>query len=242
MRFTALACLILLALVAARPVAAQSAEDANERRIMSSSAFLSGHPDLRNRLSGLERFRKGDYEGALVRFRRAARYADKPSQGMVGEMYWEGTGVAQDKALGYVWMDLAAERGYPLMLAKRERYWNELDEAGRARALEIGPQMYAEFGDDVAKARLERELRFAKRNTTGSRVGSVGALTIIIPTASGTETIDGSQFYDEKFWNVDKYLQWQDDDWVNNAEGTVDVGEIMSADTPLPESLDGDED
>ncbi|GAB2667300.1 SEL1-like repeat protein [Arenimonas aestuarii] len=231
---------LLLSLAAASPALAQSAEDAGERRIMSSAAFLSGHPDLRYRLSGLEHFRKGDFDEAMLRFRRAARYSDKPSQGMIGEMYWKGTGVAQDKALGYVWMDLAAERAYPLMLAKRERYWNELDAEGRARALEIGPRLYAEFGDDVAKKRLERELRFAKRNTTGSRVGSVGALTIVIPTPGGTEVVDGTAFYDEKFWNIDQYVQWQDTDWKLHGEGTVDVGEIMDADTPLPEDTQGD--
>lgn len=230
MPFKTLSLLCLLAASFALPAAAQTAEDMDERQIMGTAAFLSGHPDLRHRLAGLRHFQKGDYNDALIRFRRAARYGDKPSQGMLGEMYWEGTGVAQDKAMGYVWMDLAAERGYPLMLAKRERYWAQLDAQGRARALEIGPQSYAEYGDEVAKGRLERELRFAKRNTTGSRVGSVGSLTIYIPTPSGMETIDGSKFYDDKFWDVDQYLKWQDNDWVNNAEGTVDVGDVMNLD------------
>lgn len=241
MHTRALACLILFSAAVALPAHAQTADDSDERVIMSSAAFLSGHPDLRYRLSGLDKFKKGDYDGALTHFRRAARYGDKPSQGMLGEIYWEGTGVPQDKAMGYVWMDLAAERGYPLMLAKRERYWSELDAQGRARALELGQQAYAEYGDEVAKARLDRELRFAKRNTTGSRVGSVGALTIIIPTPSGEEVIDGSKFYDEKFWDVDQYLQWQDADWVNNAEGTVDVGDVMTLDQPLPEGGDDGE-
>ncbi|HEY9144401.1 MAG TPA: hypothetical protein VIM90_10240 [Arenimonas sp.] len=240
MRPILLSCAILLSLAAAPMALAQSADNADERRIMSSAAFLSGHPDLRYRLSGLENFRKGHYDEAMIHFRRAARHSDKPSQGMIGEMYWEGTGVAQDKALGYVWMDLAAERGYPLMLAKRERYWNELDAEGRARALEVGPGLYAEFGDEVAKKRLERELRFAKRNTTGSRVGSVGALTIVIPTPSGTEVVDGTAFYDEKFWDIDQYVQWQDADWKQYGEGTVDVGEITDLGEPLPDDESGD--
>lgn len=236
MRPILLSCAILLSLAASPVALAQSAEDAGERRIMSSAAFLSGHPDLRYRLSGLDNFRKGHFDEAMIHFRRAARYSDKPSQGMIGEMYWEGTGVAQDKALGYVWMDLAAERAYPLMLAKRERYWNELDAGDRARALEMGPRLYAEFGDDLAKKRLARELRFARRNTTGSRVGSVGALTIVIPTPGGTEVVDGSAFYDEKFWDIDQYVQWQDTDWKQHAEGTVDVGEITDLGEPLPDA------
>ena len=100
MRPILLSCAVLLSLAAAPMVLAQSADNAGERRIMSSAAFLSGHPDLRYRLSGLDNFRKGHYDEAMIHFRRAARYSDKPSQGMIGEMYWEGTGVAHDKARG----------------------------------------------------------------------------------------------------------------------------------------------
>lgn len=243
MRPILLACALLLCALPTAPAFAQAAEDGDERLVMSSSAFLNAHPDLRERMAGLRAYRKGQYEEAFKRFRRAARYADKPSQAMVAEMYWDGIGVAQDRALGYAWMDLAAERRYPMMLAKRENYWNALDEATRARALEVGAEVYAEYGDEVGRPRLARELRFAKRNTTGSRVGSVGALTIVIPTPSGEQVVDGTAFYAEKFWDVDQYLQWQDDDWNYYAEGTVDVGEVMQADQPLPaDAEDGDDD
>ena len=241
MRPIALACATLLMFAAATSVLAQ-ADNPEDRAIISSSGFLSAHPDLRYRLSGLAAYRKGDYEEAMTRFRRAARYSDKPSQGMVAEMYWNGTGVPADRVLGYIWMDLAAERGYPLMLVKREKFWKELSEAERARALEIGPAVYDEFGDAVAKERLARELRFAKRQTTGSRVGSVGALTIVIPTPGGSTQVDGSAYYDEKFWDIEQYVQWQDRDWKVVGQGTVDVGEVMVTDTPLPEDLEEDGD
>ena len=131
-------------------------------------------------------------------------------------------------------LDLASKSGiHRLITALEERgFIRRL--AHRARALEIGPGLYAEFGDEVAKTRLERELRFAKRNTTGSRVGSVGALTIVIPTPGGSEVVDGTAFYDEKFWNIDQYVQWQDNDWKQHGEGTVDVGEITDLGEPLP--------
>ena len=235
MRIAALAFALLLAAVPAAPAFGQAAADPEERLVMTTSGFLGAHPDLRHRLAGLEAYRHGDHADAYSRFRAAARYADKPSQAMVAEMLWEGRGVAQDKPLAYAWMDLAAERGYPLMLVKRERYWNELGDAGRARAMEIGGAVYEEYGDEVARPRLERALRVARRNTTGSRVGSVGALTIIIPTPSGEQIVDGTTYYDDKFWDVDQYLQWQDDDWKQNAEGTVDVGEVMKVGEPLPE-------
>ncbi len=229
MRLSLLACVLSLAALIAAPAFAQSSNDEDEKLVVSSEGFLSAHPDLRHRLAGLRAYNKGDFKGAYERFRRAARFADKPSQGMVAEMLWEGQGVARDKALAYVWMDLAAERQYPLMLVKRERYWNELDEAERARALELGEAIYAEFGDEVGKRRLDRELRQAKRQSTGSRLGSVGALKIQIPTPSGYQIIDGSTYYDPKFWDIDQYIEWHDGDWTYYAEGTVDVGEVMSA-------------
>src|SRR3546814_17375883 len=68
------------------------------------------------------------------------------SQGMVAEMLWNGDGVERDRALADAWMDLAAERGYAGFHGLRERYWSALDEAGRARALEAGQEVYAHSG------------------------------------------------------------------------------------------------
>ena len=237
-----LACLVALALATSAPAAAQDARP-DDKAIVNSSGFLSAHPDLMYRLWGQDAYRQGDPADALGHFRRAARYADKPSQGMLGEMHWNGTGTAVDRVMGYVWMDLAAERGYPLMLVKREKYWAQLTEDERRRALEIGPAHYDEYGDAAAQPRLARELRRAKRDTTGSRVGSVGNLTIMIPTPGGMRQVDGSAYYDERFWDVDQYFQWQDKDWKEPPKGSVDVGEVMSADS-LPaapaEATEGD--
>lgn len=230
MRLNLSAFVLLLALAPALPAFAQTATKPEEKILVSSEAFLSAHPDLRHRLAGLRAYNKGDFAEAATRFRRAARFADKPSQGMLAEMYWNGQGVEKDPALAYAWMDLAAERQYPMMLAKREYYWERLDEAGQARALELGAEVYAEFGDDAAKPRLARELRIARSRTTGSRTGFVGNLQITIPTPAGDTVIDGSTYYDEKFWDIEKYIEWHDGDWTYYAEGTVDVGEVIGTD------------
>lgn len=203
--------------------------DATDRQLMGTSGFLSYHPDLRFRLLGLSEYRKGNYVDAMTYFRRAARYADKPSQGMVAEMYWKGEGVPVDRATAYVWMDLASERAYHVMLLQRERYWKEMTQAERDRALELGDALYLEFADEFAKPRLAVKLRQGKRATTGSRTGAVGNLSIVIPTPNGTLSIDGATFYDEKFWNPNLYFRLQDSDWKEFGEGRVDIGEIQSA-------------
>lgn len=229
-----LAAAILVALsfsltaAAAQDEAPAKPKGVSDAVILSSQGFLSAHPDLGNRLQGLESFRQEKYPRAMDDFLRAARYADKPSQGMVAEMYWNGTGVAADRAAAYAWMDLAAERAYPMLLVKREQYWEALSAEERERALDIGRQLYAEYGDDVAKPRLERVLRRAKRNTTGSRTGAVGFLEIQIPTPGGMRSVDGSQYYAEKFWNPALYWRWQDYDWKKPGKGSVDVGEVMT--------------
>jgi uncharacterized protein len=199
-----------------------------DRTVMTSEGFLGAHPDMKYRLRGLDWYGKKNWARALEDFRHAARYGDKPSQGMLGEMYWNGEGVEADRAVAYAWMDIAAERGYPFLIAKREKFWNAMDAAERERAVEIGTTMYVEYGDPAAKPRLARVLERAKRAQTGSRVGSVGFLTIMVPTPGGMRPVDGSQYYAEKFWNPELYWRWQDHDWKKPAEGDVTVGEVLT--------------
>ncbi|HQZ31535.1 MAG TPA: hypothetical protein PLG89_06715 [Arenimonas sp.] len=231
MKFTRPLLLALgLALVSPLPSAAQSAnENDTDELVMTSEGFLGYHPDLRFRLLGLVEYRKGNYEQAMVYFRRAARFADKPSQGMIAEMLWKGQGTAVDRPAAYIWMDLAAERAYKMMLVQREKYWAALTEAERKQALEIGDAIYLEYADTYAKPRLAQKLRQARMKVTGSRTGFTGSLKIEIPGPNGSTIIDGSDYYDEKFWNPNLYFRMQDSDWKEFGEGRVDIGEIQSA-------------
>lgn len=201
-------------------------EGVDDATILSSQGFLSAHPDMMWRLEGLQARERGKYEEMQTFWRRAARYGDKPSQGLLGEAFWEGHGVAVDRALAYAWMDLAAERGYPFLLAKREHYWNALTPEERERALVAGKELYAEYGDEVAKPRLEAVLRRERRNVTGSRTGATGNLQIIVPTPGGSRSIDSAHYYADKFWEPALYWRWQDNDWRDPGLGTVEIGEI----------------
>jgi len=232
MRNSILAILIGLAMAAGPGLAhAQSGGGVDEDFVLGSEAFLAAHPDLKNRTRGMEAYEAGEFEDALRWFRLAARYADKPSQAMVGEMLWKGEGGGRDPALAYAWMDLAAERGYPGFTAVREHYWEQLDEAQRGQALARGQEVYAEYGDAVAQPRIAAVLRRARGRTTGSRTGFVGALRVIVPGPGGTtREIDGSQFYDRKFWDPARYQAWHDSTWARPRIGRVTVGELEHAD------------
>jgi hypothetical protein len=226
--------LLGLALVAGAAGAAGS----DDPQIVSSRAFIDAHPDLRLRQSGEQAYHSHQYRSAFSYFKDAARYADKTSQAMVAEMLWKGEGTTQDKSLAYAWMDLAAERGYTGLIALRERYWADLSEAERKRAVDVGQSVYAEYGDEVAKPRMERELARARLQITGSRVGHVG--TLKIPGAihigkgaslEGTQVnsgdfyrqVDGTRYYADNYWDPKEYWHWQDVRWAQ-AEGRVDVG------------------
>lgn len=202
--------------------------DPTEDALMMSAGFLSSHPDLRFRLNGQKRFSEGNYADAFDFFQRAAWYGDKPSQGMVAEMLWTAKGVAQDRPRAYAWMDLAAERGYDGFVTHRERYWAALDDAERARAIEVGREVYAKYGDAASEPRLEAVLRRERAKQTGSRTGSSSALKIYVPGPGGTyDQIDGSKYYDERYWDPKQYRALQDSIWARSYTGRVDVGPVQ---------------
>ncbi|MCR6663871.1 MAG: hypothetical protein NVV60_12185 [Luteimonas sp.] len=191
--------------------------------LMIQAGFLSSHPDLRFRILGHERYKQGKHDEALKFFRRASFYADKPSQAMVAEMLWNGEGEAQDRALAYAWMDLAAERGYPQLIAWRERYWAELDEDAREQAVNVGEEVYAKYGDAAAKPRIAGVLRRERSKVTGSRTGVAGSLQIVLPDG---QQIAGSKFYDPQYWDPEKYQQWHDATWTSKTR----VGRVHASD------------
>ena len=231
-----LACLLFLGLTKTSLAQNAAPPDPTQDKQMLSAGFLTAHPDLRYRLHGMEEFKQGRYEDALKFFQRAAFYADKPSQGMIAEMLWNGHGTQKDAALAYAWMDLAAERGYAGFLGLRERYWNALSEADRQRALDEGAILYAKYGDAAAQPRIATVLRRERRNITGSRTGFAGNVQIYVPGPNGFEQIDGSKFFDERYWDPKKYQDWHDTVWMKPRIGRVNVGEVKQLPATQPAS------
>ena len=193
-----------------------------EEQMLNSYAFLYAHPDIKHRKAGLAAYQ------AAKDFRRAARFADKPSQAMLAEMLWRGEGVAQDRAAAYAWMDLAAERGFRQLLAKRETYWAALDAAEREAALRIGEKLYAEFGDHVAKERLERKLRRATYERTGSNVGYVGNLSVTLNVDNEPVKLVGASYYERRWWQPERYWALQDAEWQDSRGGVVEIGPLTA--------------
>lgn len=199
--------------------------------------FMGSHPDLRWRGIALDEFRKNEFADALRDFKRAARYADKFSQSMVASMYWNGQGTAIDRALGYAWMDLAAERAYHDFLKMREIYWSALSETERADAVQRGQAVYAEYRDRVAKPRMEKELAKATRSITGSRTGFISSgLDVSYTLTTGeTVTLPATIFYDREYYDPDLYWCTQDAYWSRSLSPNVDVGTPQPLHDPMPQ-------
>lgn len=129
--------------------------DAYEAIVLQSHEFLVYHPDLRFRGLGMQARERGRHEEARIDFRNAARYGDKLSQAALADMLWNGQGGPADRALGYAWMDLAAERGTEWLVVQRERFWEALSADERERAVREGRALYAEFGDpEIGRAHV----------------------------------------------------------------------------------------
>ncbi len=222
--------LLILLLAGARPA------------LGGSEHFRDHHPDLHHAELALERLDSGDASGAMEHLLVASRFASKGAQALVAELYWEGRGVPQDRALGYAWMDLAAERGYPLLVAKRELYWQALTESERTAATSRGVAIYDEYGDAAAKPRVEKLLRDGVRDAVGSRVGgSYGSVDVFTNVSKGMlgDPIQGTRrtdYYAGKYWRPADYWSRVDLEWRQLPEGIVEVQELTprNSSKPLP--------
>lgn len=243
------ACVCLLACVTAWPAVLRAAPpDAEpgpvwaalrlDADFLHTESFLSAHPDQYFRLRGAQAHAAGHDGEARRYFRLAARFADKSAQAAYAEMLWDGHGGPRDRALAYAWMDLAAERGTPLLLARRERYWDALDAAERTRAIRDGQAVYAEFADDVAKPRLERRLRLARNNVTGSRTGAhPGNMDIVLRNRDGgTLLVRADRYYNARYWEPAQYWALQDAILADPPRGgQVEIGPIDALEGAPPE-------
>lgn len=201
--------------------------DGRDQRVMGTRTFLNAHPDLKFRYEGWVAYQAGDYGRALEHFGTAARYADKASQAMIAEMSWQGRGRPVDRPIAYAWADLAAERGYPRFVRLREQYWRALDEAERERSISEGRLLLEEYGDAVARPRIDAFLaKAAKRDyRSGVSVGKPREIRVVGPGGSMV-SIPGHRFYAPKYWDPVQYQAWQDEIWAAPPKGEVDVGDV----------------
>lgn len=205
-----------------------------------------GHPNEEWRLRGLKSYLSGHYDEAIVKFERAASFADKHSQHYLSLIYWHGQGVPLDRVRAYIWSDLAAERGSRKLLAIREKMWAELTPQQQQQAVAEGGEYYANYGDEVARPRAEAEIRRFATRMTGSRVGfqnqkmdvvnggpingSFGNATpgMLAASVMVVGSTPGEKLYAADRTRVDAY--WIAQDRELDSTGHVEVGPARPAD------------
>lgn len=225
---------------------AQATDESVLMGLQESDQVASKHPDVFYRSLAIRAYRDGDKKAALPLLLKAARYADKPSQAMLAAMYWNGDGVPQDRALGYAWMDLAADRGYVDLLASREAFWQQLNAQEREQAVANGQRIYAEYGDKPGLQRLNAVLQRERNNATGSHTGFVGDLGVLMrdgstgpgltprldngPLVLGGTAVRGIDYYTPALWSIASYTQLKDAQWMLSAgeKGKVTIGPLQS--------------
>ena len=118
---------------------------------------------------------------------------------------------------------LAMEKNL-MMSVVREKCVNDRSD----RSCLLGAALYAEFGDAVAKPRIAEQLRRGRATMTGPRVGSPGAITVILPTAMGWLSVPGDIYYEDRYWRPTDYFAWLDHLHGQWPTGEVSVGTLRS--------------
>jgi hypothetical protein len=74
--------------------------------------------------------------------------------------------------------------------------------------------MYAQYGDSVAKPRMEWAMRSALANATGSRVGATtDRIEILERGATAGLGLSARDFYERERWRAKTYWREQDRQW-----------------------------
>jgi len=120
--------------------------------------------------SAMGLYQKGDYPAALKEFTVLAGQGDADAQFILGDMYAQAQGVAQDNVQAYKWYEIAAKNGAQ----------------GAAEARDtLGTKMSA---DDVKKA---QQLALDWRPATSSTTGNASTATTSSPTAPAESSKGG---------------------------------------------------
>ena len=130
-------------------------------------------------------FRKGDFAFAIQMYEVAASWAFKPAEYNLAIMYARGQGVPVDLPRGMAWMALAAERDEKRYVDAREVIYAEMTKEQFEQANVIWRDLKKTYGDEVALRRAKARWAQVRAAMTGSRVGSVGNMTVGIPNANG---------------------------------------------------------
>ena len=136
-------------------------------------------------LEAARAFHKKEYVFAIQMYEVAASWAFKPAEYNLGVMYARGQGVPIDLPRAMAWMALAAERNEQHYVDAREAVYAAMTKEQFEQANAIWRELKKTYGDEVALRRAKARWAEVRSHVTGSRVGSVGTLTVGMPEPNG---------------------------------------------------------
>lgn len=151
------------------------------------SPTSDGRPGQKFYAQGMNAYRRGDLSHALHMLRLAAFWGYAPAAYNLGVIYFQGEGGQPvNRPLGTAWMFIAAQRGSSTYVDARHMMVGELDNAERAKALDLLQGLQGKYGNKVAMRRAENQWQFVRANQTGTHVGgTVGELRVGIRAGGG---------------------------------------------------------
>ena len=188
-------------------------------------------------LLGAEAFRKHDYEHAVEMYQVAASWAYKPAEYNLGVMYARGQGVAVDLPRAMAWLALAAERNEPHYVDAREAVYAEMSKEQFEQANVLWRDMKKTYGDEVALRRAKARWAEVRSHMTGSRVGSVGNLSVGLPNANDGDP--SNQKGDRAGANVHTYAGTSAEvTGGNGIDGSIAYRQLLESDNPYDPKFD----
>lgn len=187
-------------------------------------SYAEHTPGARLVAEGSRSYRAGQFTSALTKYEDAARWADKFAQFNIGVMHLKGQGTEFDPVRALAWFQLAAERGYPMMVSMVEDLEAQLEAVDRRRAERIRiEELEPEYGDAVAIERTQRRMERNRRQATGSRLGFAGFLRVI--DGNGFSR-DGGEFYAEEKWDFRSVVALETQQMREIGDGRVQLREL----------------
>ena len=144
-------------------------------------------------LLAVHAFRKEDFKFAIQMYEVSAAWAFKPAEYNLAIMYARGQGIPADLPRGMAWMALAAERNEKRYVDAREAVYAEMTPEQFEQANVIWRELKKTYGDEVALRRAKARWAQVRASMTGSRVGSVGNLSVGMPNPNGGDPSSAKQ-------------------------------------------------
>ena len=170
--------------------------------------------------------KKKDYSEALRLFELAGFWANKIAQYNAGLMHYNGIGVPVDRVRGVAWLGIAAEAQDDLAVRALQVAYASLGADEKREAGALFKQLDEKYGDAVSLPRALSRFEDQARNVTGSRVGSIGNLTVYEAGIGGNGSMGESGF---------TYLRRQGttrDELIERITGRVTVGAVQPINVP----------